>query len=102
MARLPNLLKPSAPKPDELKRKIQDNVVWKSIFRPGSIYRKGYRDTSRDRALAAMNNVLYHLHPVKVKRHGTRSSVAAVLLQRLRGELHDRAANRQPARSVRR
>ena len=70
MARLPNLLKPSAPKPDELKRKIQDNVVWKSIFRPGSIYRKGYRDTSRDRALAAMNNVLYHLHPVKVKRHG--------------------------------
>jgi len=56
--------------PDELKKRVQDNVVWKSIFRPGSIYRKGYRDTSRDRALAAMNNVLYHLHPVKVKRHG--------------------------------
>jgi quinol-cytochrome oxidoreductase complex cytochrome b subunit len=61
---------PSPPKPDEIKKKVQDNVVWKSIFRPGSIYRKGYRDTSRDRALAAMNNVLYHLHPVKVKRHG--------------------------------
>lgn len=61
---------PPTPKPDELKKKVQDNVVWKSIFRPGSIYRKGYRDTSRDRALAAMNNVLYHLHPVKVKRHG--------------------------------
>ncbi len=61
---------PSPPKPDELKKKVQDNVIWKSIFRPGSIYRKGYRDTSRDRALAAMNNVLYHLHPVKVKRHG--------------------------------
>jgi quinol-cytochrome oxidoreductase complex cytochrome b subunit len=61
---------PSPPKPDEVKKKVQDNVVWKSIFRPGSIYRKGYRDTSRDRALAAMNNVLYHLHPVKVKRHG--------------------------------
>jgi quinol-cytochrome oxidoreductase complex cytochrome b subunit len=61
---------PSPPKPDELKKKVQDNVVWKSIFRPGSIYRKGYRDTSRDRALASMNNVLYHLHPVKVKRHG--------------------------------
>jgi len=58
------------PSGDELKKKLQDNVVWKSIFRPGSIYRKGYRDTSRDRALAAMNNVLYHLHPVKVKRHG--------------------------------
>lgn len=55
---------------DEAKKTVQDNVVWKSIFRPGSIYRKGYRDTSRDRALAAMNNVLYHLHPVKVKRHG--------------------------------
>jgi quinol-cytochrome oxidoreductase complex cytochrome b subunit len=58
------------PSTDELKKKVQDNVVWKSIFRPGSIYRKGYRDTSRDRALASMNNVLYHLHPVKVKRHG--------------------------------
>ena len=55
---------------DDAKKTVQDNVVWRSIFRPGSIYRKGYRDTSRDRALAAMNNVLYHLHPVKVKRHG--------------------------------
>ena len=58
------------PSPDELKKRVQDNVVWRSVFRPGSVYRKGYRDTSRDRALAAMNNVLYHLHPVKVKRHG--------------------------------
>ncbi len=63
-------LLPTIPPPDQLKKKVQDNVVWKSIFRPGSIYRKGYRDTSRDRALASMNNVLYHLHPVKVKRHG--------------------------------
>ena len=70
MSRLPSIPRPTVPKPDELKKKVQDNVVWKSIFRPGSIYRKGYRDTSRDRALAAMNNVLYHLHPVKVKRHG--------------------------------
>jgi quinol-cytochrome oxidoreductase complex cytochrome b subunit len=70
VSRLPSIPRPTAPKPDELKKKVQDNVVWKSIFRPGSIYRKGYRDTSRDRALAAMNNVLYHLHPVKVKRHG--------------------------------
>src|SRR3970282_2048615 len=50
--------------------RVRETEVWKSIFRPGSIFRKGYRDTSRDRALAAMNNVLYHLHPVKVKRHG--------------------------------
>ena len=54
----------------DVKEGVQENVIWKSVFRPGSIYRKGYRDTSRDRALAAMNNVLYHLHPVKVKRHG--------------------------------
>ena len=54
----------------DVKEGVQENVIWKSMFRPGSIYRKGYRDTSRDRALAAMNNVLYHLHPVKVKRHG--------------------------------
>jgi quinol-cytochrome oxidoreductase complex cytochrome b subunit len=54
----------------DVKEGVQENVIWKSLFRPGSIYRKGYRDTSRDRALAAMNNVLYHLHPVKVKRHG--------------------------------
>jgi hypothetical protein len=53
-----------------LRDKTQDSQVWKSIFRPGSFLRKGYRDTSRDRALATMNNVLYHLHPVKVKRHG--------------------------------
>src|SRR5207253_7834039 len=50
--------------------KTQNSQVWKSIFRPGSFLRKGYRDTSRDRALAMMNNVLYHLHPVKIKRHG--------------------------------
>src|SRR5687767_3416370 len=68
--RLPSPPRPHIPSPDEMKKRTQDNVIWKSIFRPGSIYRKGYRDTSRDRALAAMNNVLYHLHPVKVKRHG--------------------------------
>ena len=65
---------PQIPAPSEMKTKVQDSVVWKSIFRPGSVYRKGYRDTSRDRALAAMNNLLYHLHPVKVKRHGLKLS----------------------------
>jgi quinol-cytochrome oxidoreductase complex cytochrome b subunit len=61
---------PKPPKPGELWKQTRDSQVWKAIFRPGSIYRPGYRDTSRDRALAMMNNVLYHLHPVKVKRHG--------------------------------
>ena len=50
--------------------RVRESEFWKSVFRPGSIFRRGYKDTSRDRALAAMNNVLYHLHPVKVKRHG--------------------------------
>ncbi len=61
-------LKP--PSPSEVGERIRETEVWKSIFRPGSIFRRGYKDTSRDRALATMNNVLYHLHPVKLKRHG--------------------------------
>ena len=58
------------PTPGEALDRVRETEVWKSIFRPGSIFRRGYRDTSRDRALATMNNVLYHLHPVKMKRHG--------------------------------
>src|SRR5512144_1277174 len=58
------------PSPSEMGDRLRDTEVWKSIFRPGSIFRRGYKDTSRDRALATMNNVLYHLHPTKVKRHG--------------------------------
>src|SRR3989441_10454064 len=54
----------------EVLDKVRETELWKSVFRPGSIFRKGYKDTSRDRALAMMNNVLYHLHPVKLKRHG--------------------------------
>jgi quinol-cytochrome oxidoreductase complex cytochrome b subunit len=50
--------------------RVRESEAWRSIFRPGSIFRKGYKDTQRDRALAMMNNVLYHLHPVKIKRHG--------------------------------
>ena len=61
---------PRPPNPLELLDKVRDTEVWKSIFRPGSVFRKGYKDTQRDRALAMMNNVLYHLHPVKIKRHG--------------------------------
>ena len=49
---------------------------------PGSIFRKGYTDSPRNRSYVIMNNVLYHLHPVKVKRHAvkvsaTRSASAA-------------------------
>ena len=61
---------PKPPSPGEALDKVRETEVWRSIFRPGSIFRRGYKDTQRDRALAMMNNVLYHLHPVKVKRHG--------------------------------
>jgi quinol---cytochrome c reductase cytochrome b subunit, bacillus type len=61
-------LKP--PSPQEVLDRVRESEFYKSVFRPGSIFRRGYKDTSRDRALATMNNVLYHLHPVKMKRHG--------------------------------
>ncbi|MGH2740849.1 MAG: selenite/tellurite reduction operon b-type cytochrome ExtP [Actinomycetota bacterium] len=61
---------PRPPSPTEILDLVRESEAWKSVFRPGSVFRKGYKDTQRDRALAAMNNVLYHLHPVKIKRHG--------------------------------
>jgi len=48
---------------------VQGSQAWNSIFRPGSIFRKGYTDSPRNRSYVIMNSVLYHLHPVKVKRH---------------------------------
>ncbi|MGH9289883.1 MAG: cytochrome B6, partial [Acidimicrobiales bacterium] len=46
---------------------IQGSQAWNSIFRPGSIFRRGYNDSPRNRSYVIMNSVLYHLHPVKVK-----------------------------------
>ena len=57
---------PRPPSPAEALDKVRETEFYKSVFRPGSIFRKGYKDTQRDRALATMNNVLYHLHPVKI------------------------------------
>ncbi len=59
--------------------RIQGSEVWQSIFRPGSPFRKGYSDSPRNRSYVIMNNVLYHLHPVKVKRHGVRLSYTLCL-----------------------
>ncbi len=53
---------------------FQNGQLWRSIFRPGSIFRKGYADSPRNRAYVVMNSLLYHLHPVKVKRHGIKLS----------------------------
>ena len=49
---------------------IQGSQAWNSIFRPGSIFRKGYNDSPRNRSYVVMNSVLYHLHPVKVAARG--------------------------------
>jgi quinol-cytochrome oxidoreductase complex cytochrome b subunit len=63
----------------DLGERIRGSQVWESIFRPGSPFRKGYSDSPRNRSYVIMNNVLYHLHPVKVKRHGVRLSYTLCL-----------------------
>src|SRR5438552_1192216 len=63
----------------ETSEKLQGSQVWSSIFRPGSIFRKGYSDSPRNRAYVVMNSVLYHLHPVKVKRHAVKISYTLCL-----------------------
>ncbi len=45
---------------------MKESPVWRSLFR------QPYPTTSRTRALAVMNNVFLHLHPVRVKRHAVR------------------------------
>jgi quinol-cytochrome oxidoreductase complex cytochrome b subunit len=63
----------------DLSDTLRESQVWTSIFRPGSPFRAGYSDTPRNRSYVVMNNVLYHLHPVKVKRHGVRLSYTLCL-----------------------
>ncbi len=70
------------PKPGELAEQadqLRETQLWRAIFRPGSMWRKGYQDSPRNRAYVVMNNVLYHLHPVKVKRHGIKLSYTLCL-----------------------
>jgi quinol-cytochrome oxidoreductase complex cytochrome b subunit len=56
--------KPPAPKKPGFFTKVRDTQVWKSIFR------HGYPDTQRNRALAVLSNVFLHLHPVRVRKSG--------------------------------
>src|SRR5437764_14339839 len=74
---------PNRPSMQERVSKLTDTVqgsqAWSSIFRPGSIFRKGYTDSPRNRSYVIMNSVLYHLHPVKVKRHSVRFSYTLCL-----------------------
>src|SRR4026209_3000610 len=67
------------PKLKALTDSLQGSQAWNSIFRPGSIYRKGYTDSPRNRSYVIMNNVLFHLHPVKVKRHAVKVSYTLCL-----------------------
>ena len=63
----------------KLTDQVQGSQAWSSIFRPGSIFRKGYTDSPRNRSYVIMNSVLYHLHPVKVKRHAVKVSYTLCL-----------------------
>ena len=63
----------------KLGESVQGSQAWNSIFRPGSIFRKGYTDSPRNRSYVVMNSVLYHLHPVKVKRHAVKVSYTLCL-----------------------
>jgi quinol-cytochrome oxidoreductase complex cytochrome b subunit len=49
-----------------LVRAVKESALWRSLFR------QPYPSTSRTRALAVMNNVFLHLHPVRVKKHAVR------------------------------
>ncbi|MEO8251168.1 MAG: selenite/tellurite reduction operon b-type cytochrome ExtP [Chloroflexota bacterium] len=54
------------PGPGDLIRVVKESAAWRSLFR------QPYPTTSRTRALAVMNNVFLHLHPVRVKKHAVR------------------------------
>ena len=64
---------------ERVDEKVRGSQAWNSIFRPGSVYRRGYTDSPRNRSYVVMNNVLYHLHPVKVKRHAVKVSYTLCL-----------------------
>lgn len=51
---------------NNLCKKISDWVTNTQVYK--AIFRHGYDDTSRTRALTTFSNVLYHLHPVKTRR----------------------------------
>lgn len=63
----------------EAKEKLWGSQAVEAILRPGSPFKKGYSDSPRNRSYVVMNNVLYHLHPVKVKRHGVKLSYTLCL-----------------------
>lgn len=63
----------------EMNDRLRGSQFMESVLRPGSPFKKGYSDSPRNRSYVIMNNVLYHLHPVKVKRHGVKLSYTLCL-----------------------
>lgn len=63
----------------EANERLWGSQFVESVLRPGSPFKKGYTDSPRNRSYVVMNNVLYHLHPVKVKRHGVKLSYTLCL-----------------------
>jgi quinol-cytochrome oxidoreductase complex cytochrome b subunit len=63
----------------DLNDRLRGSQFMESVLRPGSPFKKGYSDSPRNRSYVIMNNVLYHLHPVKVKRHGVKLSYTLCL-----------------------
>jgi len=55
---------PPIPKPEEIKKKIIDSQIWRSMFRGGA-----WKDTPRDRAQHILGNVWLHLHPSRVRKN---------------------------------
>jgi len=56
----------SFPGPGDLYKSVKESQIWRSFFR------QPYPNTSRTRALAVMNNVFLHLHPVRVRQHAVK------------------------------
>src|SRR5439155_26804062 len=50
--------------------RVWDYVVNTQVWR--SIMRHGYPDTPRNRSLAIMANVFFHLHPIRLRKTGLR------------------------------
>src|SRR5258706_5897527 len=56
---------PPIPTKEELRKKVIDSQIWRSMFRGGV-----WKDTPRDRAQHVLGNVWLHLHPSRVRKHG--------------------------------
>lgn len=56
---------PPIPSVEEIKKKVIDSQIWRSMFRGGV-----WKDSPRDRAQHILGNVWLHLQPSRVRKHG--------------------------------